>query len=165
MLLRYARRLRRARRAHQGRNRGSRLRELADLFARGDRLHRSDGRGDRCCLSGRCGSVSCAPTLRTDTNRCSSPRMPVPSSAGRSRKRACSCRPDRARDPARVCLFARLASPRPGDVGQPRDNAPRPPLRPQRSSRRPPNDASRRRPHNRAALVTAEPAAKSSRPS
>ena len=60
--------------------------------------------------------------------------------------------PDRARHPARVRLLARLAAPRPRDVGQPRDDAPRPPLRPQRGARRPPHHPRRRRADGRLGL-------------
>jgi len=74
-------------------------------------------------------------------------------------------RPDRARHPARVRLLTRLAAPRPGDVGQPCDDAPRPPLRPQRGARRPPHHPRRRRADDRTGCVTAEPAAESSWPS
>ena len=60
-------------------------------------------------------------------------------------------RPDGARDPARICLFARLAAERPRRVGQPLDHAPRPPLRRERGARRAPHDPGRRRTLDRAA--------------
>ena len=66
----------------------------------------------------------------TGRNRCSCPRMPARSSAGRSRGADVPARPDRARDAARIRLLACMAGRRPGDVGQPHDDAPRPPLRP-----------------------------------
>ncbi len=76
------------------------------FFKLGDRLWHSDSSfrpvpAKYSILSGRVipswgantefASASCAPTLRAAANRCSSPRTPVPSSAGRSRKRAYSC--------------------------------------------------------------------------
>jgi alpha-ketoglutarate-dependent 2,4-dichlorophenoxyacetate dioxygenase len=56
-------------------------------------------------------------------------------------------RPHRARDAAQIRLRARMAARRPGDVGQPGDDAPRPPLRPQRGARTPPHHRRRRPAH------------------
>ena len=62
-------------------------------------------------------------------------------------------RPDRACDSARVRLFARMAAPRPRHVGQPGDDAPRPPLRPHRSARRAPHHFGRRHGDDRTGRV------------
>ena len=87
---RHARRLRRARRAHQGGGRGPGLPALADLLARGDRLHRTDRGGDRRVRAG-----APAPGAHASGDRA---EVAVPVLACRrdrgldgARRRACSC--------------------------------------------------------------------------
>jgi alpha-ketoglutarate-dependent 2,4-dichlorophenoxyacetate dioxygenase len=62
-------------------------------------------------------------------------RLPHRRLAG-ARGTAAPARPDRARDPARVRLPSRLARRRPGDLGQPRHDAPRDGVRRRRASSR-----------------------------
>ena len=62
-------------------------------------------------------------------------------------------RPDRACHDARFRLFALMAAPRSRHVGQPRDDAPRSPLRPHRSARRAPHYFGRREGDHRTGCV------------
>ena len=81
------------------------------------------------------------------------PQVAVPVVACRRHRRLADARgarlparPDRARHPARVRLRPQVAGRRPGDVGQPPDHAPRPPLPGARAARHAPHHPGRRRP-------------------
>ena len=83
---RHARGLRRARRGDQGRDRGSRLRAFADLFARPARLHRVPARrarGDEA----RAPPAGAHASRARGASRCSCRPISAPSSAGRSPRR------------------------------------------------------------------------------
>ena len=97
---RHARGLRRARCRDQGRDRGSGLRALADLFARPARLHRVPARRAR-------GDEAGAPSAGAHPSRLG-PQVAVPVGAYRHHRRLAAARgdglhprPDRARHPAR----------------------------------------------------------------
>ena len=137
---RYARRLRRARPAHQGRGRGPRLRAFLDLLARGDRLHRAD-RGRGRSLPPGASAPGAHPSRERAKVAVSGRPCRRHSRLDHSRGADVPARPGRARDPARIRLFACLGAARPRYVGQPHDDAPRPPLRSERGARRAPHHA------------------------
>ncbi len=124
--------------------------EVEDLVCEHSLLHSraaigfTDFTPEEIATSARCGSDWCASIRRPAASRCSV--VPCRRDRGLDDPGGAlvPARPDRARDAARVRLFARLAAVRSGDLGQPRDDAPRAPLRTQRGARHAPHDAGRR---------------------
>ena len=107
----------------QGRNRGSGLRTLADLFARHAGFRRADGRGEADVHPG-----APAPGADASGDRA---EVAVPVLAYRHDRRLAGAggaglhpRPDGTCDAASVRLCAQVAPLRSGDVGQPDDDAP-----------------------------------------
>ena len=144
MLLRYARRLRRARRAHQGRDRGPRLRTFADSLARDDRIRRYYARRARALpprpTSSGAHRPPYGPEISISLRACRrDPRLDD------SRSENVPARSDRTRHAASIRLSSPLAAGRSRHVGQPHHDAPGSPVSTQRGSRRAPDDARRRR--------------------